>query len=163
MFRTLANSLQVHFRCAQPSDCVAVKRFLVAVREEYGISDQPHYDEDLKSAAGSYHGRGGFLIVIENKKEICGTFALCPHDVKTCEFQKIYLSRELRGRGIGTLIMKYLMKCARSFGYERVLLDVNFRFRGAARIYRRLGFRKVKSPKDRKYCSQDYLLEYRFR
>ena len=50
---------------------------------------------------------------------------------------------ELRGRGIGTALMRHLLGLGRSQGYARTELDVAFTNPAGERLYRRLGYEVV--------------------
>ena len=50
---------------------------------------------------------------------------------------------ELRGRGIGVSLVRYLLELGQSQGYARTELDVAFTNPAAERLYRRLGYEVV--------------------
>jgi ribosomal protein S18 acetylase RimI-like enzyme len=47
---------------------------------------------------------------------------------------------EMRGRGVGTMLLQYLIRYARESGYNTLRLDVIDTNAGARRLYERLGF-----------------------
>jgi ribosomal protein S18 acetylase RimI-like enzyme len=65
--------------------------------------------------------------------------AAMPHDVRVVE---IMVRPELRGRGIGTAVIRQIQAMARDAD-KPVRLSVNVTNRGAIRLYQRLGFRGI--------------------
>jgi predicted GNAT family N-acyltransferase len=54
--------------------------------------------------------------------------------------QKRIYTIEMRGRGVGTMLLQYLIRYARESGYNTLRLDVIDTNAGARRLYERLGF-----------------------
>jgi GNAT superfamily N-acetyltransferase len=56
------------------------------------------------------------------------------------EVKRIYASPAVRGRGIGTAIMSRLIKDARAFGFDEIVLDTGPFMTSAHRLYEAAGF-----------------------
>lgn len=68
----------------------------------------------------------------------CGmTHALNAQDA---EIKRVFVRPEARGTGAGQALSQALVDQARVDGYSRVLLDTAAAFKGAQRLYERLGF-----------------------
>ncbi|MBZ9570160.1 GNAT family N-acetyltransferase [Methanobrevibacter sp. TMH8] len=69
-----------------------------------------------------------------------------------------------RGKGLGTQIIKKVIKKAKEKGYKRVVLDTDLRNTGAAKLYESIGFKKFDEKcakllkKDRGMCNMEYIL-----
>lgn len=69
-----------------------------------------------------------------------------------------------RGKGLGTKIIKKVIKKAKEKGFKRVVLDTDLRNTGAAKLYESIGFRKFDEKcakflkKDRGMCNMEYIL-----
>lgn len=81
----------------------------------------------------------------ENDIEFCGTIQGVATDAYTGGIQNVGVTPEHRGIGLGGALV---MQAARGFqnaGMDRVQLEVTARNADAIRLYRRLGFRTVKT------------------
>jgi ribosomal protein S18 acetylase RimI-like enzyme len=59
--------------------------------------------------------------------------------------QNLGITPEYRGRGLGTLLLLQALNGFRNAGLNRALLEVTAQNEGAIRLYRRLGFRRLKT------------------
>jgi ribosomal protein S18 acetylase RimI-like enzyme len=57
------------------------------------------------------------------------------------EIQDVYVTEELRGRGIGTELSRAAERLAAERGYERISISASIANAGALRLYRHLGYR----------------------
>ena len=64
----------------------------------------------------------------------------------TCELQKMYVKKELRGMGLGEDLLKMAIKTARSFGYRSCYLETMTYMEKALKLYRRYGFVPLQHP-----------------
>ena len=55
---------------------------------------------------------------------------------------EIAIDSKLRGQGIGRKVIGDVIDYARRKGYKRVIIDADFRNKGAKRLYEKIGFRK---------------------
>lgn len=77
---------------------------------------------------------------------------------------ELAIDEKKRGKGLGTAVLKEIIKKAKDKNFKRVVLDVNFNNEGAFKLYRSLGFkvfnkRKVKLfNKERGMNNMEYIL-----
>jgi ribosomal protein S18 acetylase RimI-like enzyme len=74
--------------------------------------------------------------------DILDYFVLCdvgPGDLYLAEFA---IDESLRGQGLGRIVLDELIGWAKSSGINRILLDADFRNKGAKRIYEKMGFKE---------------------
>ncbi len=63
----------------------------------------------------------------------------------TAKIDKLYARHDLRGRGLGTELLRHIEHEARSMGYSRLVLQVNKNNVSAIGAYRKNGFEVVES------------------
>ena len=98
---------------------------------------------------GSDDGPFGFLS--------CG-----PRDGPGYPLRKVYLAAEVRGLGLGRLMVERVLEHAERAGAEVVRLTVNRRNAGPVAVYRRLGFRvvdEVDVPIGEGFVMDDFVME----
>lgn len=77
--------------------------------------------------------------------EYCGTIQGVRKRKKLGAVQNVGVVRGHRGHGLGTCLLRSALEGFRDAGYQRVHLEVTAKNVGALRLYRRLGFRRVKT------------------
>lgn len=98
-------------------------------------------------------GRSGFLPVStwllrhdeDDEDEFCGTIQAIHLRDDLGAVQNVGIVPEHRGRGLGTLLLRQAMVGFRQVGLQRASLEVTAKNLGAVRLYRRLGFRQVRT------------------
>ncbi len=68
---------------------------------------------------------------------------MAPPEKDALFIQKVGVSPELRGKGVGTALLNEQIRRARDRGFRRCVLDVAATNPGAQRLYERMGFRVV--------------------
>ena len=113
---------------------------------------QADFDNGVKFRLLDYQGRHiGFFAFFE-----------CGDDRTTIKLDKLYLHREFHGKGIGSLVLDHLTKCAADAGYAKIKLNVNKANAKAIRSYSRNGFKKKESRKidiGNGFFMDDYIME----
>jgi len=77
--------------------------------------------------------------------EYCGTIQGVRKRKDVGAVQNVGIAPEHRGCGLGTYLLRRALEGFRDAGYRRVNLEVTAKNLGAQRLYRRLGFRRVKT------------------
>jgi GNAT superfamily N-acetyltransferase len=82
---------------------------------------------------------GSFLVGYEEGVAICcgGIKRL---DVEACEFKRMYVIPEQRGRGVARILLTALEDRARQLGYTIARLDTGPKQQGAQRLYESAGY-----------------------
>lgn len=62
------------------------------------------------------------------------------------ELQKLYLSEDLKGRGLGRELFKLVEREAASLGYQKAYIETHTNFEVAVQMYDRYGYRKIERP-----------------
>ena len=112
--------------------------------------------------------RGGTILFALLDEKVAGTCALIKHTEGMMELAKMGVTAEAQGHGVGTALAEAIIKRARKAGAKEVYLHTSPVLKKACRLYRRLGFRKIKrSPvpgddaKRYKRCSIAMVLKLR--
>lgn len=128
----------------EPIDGEAGRRLMAAFHEDVtriypdwtpttGPSVDPH---ELEPPDGE------FLVIYVNGEAVgCGGFKRL--DRRTAEIKRMFVSAELRGRGLGRSILERLEHDARRAGYETVRLDTGDKQPEALHIYQSAGYREI--------------------
>ena len=64
----------------------------------------------------------------------------------TCELVKLYLSPEVRGKGIGKALMERCIDAAKKAGYKKVYLETMPELIAAIQMYEQFGFTYLSGP-----------------
>jgi GNAT superfamily N-acetyltransferase len=86
---------------------------------------------------GPPHGR--FIVGYENGLAVC-CGAIKRLQPLICEFKRMYVVPEARGRGVGRLLLGELERRARALGYRSARLDTDARQVAAVHLYESAGF-----------------------
>ena len=78
-----------------------------------------------------------------DQETVVGTVALKKIDEKTVELKSLYLHKDYRGKGLGSLLMSVSVNEAKSRGYKRIVLDSMLKYEEAIRLYEKFGFEKI--------------------
>lgn len=116
----------------------------------------------LDSPETSIIGKGGYIAIAARGEEVLGTCALIKLDETSFELAKMAVSAAARGHGIGWMLGNAVVNKAREFGATRIYLESNTVLEPAMRLYRRLGFKRIRaqpSPYQRCNVHMELLLE----
>lgn len=83
---------------------------------------------------------------------VVGTVALKRLDAHTSELKALYLSRELRGRGLGRQLLECAVNSATELGYTSIVLDSMSSYTDALRLYEKVGFEYIDRYNDNQYA-----------
>ncbi len=115
-----------------------------AVGLGYSINDA---ENDDMYAAYAQDGSEFYVVELNDKVRGCGGFApLSGGDKETCELRKMYFRSELRGLGVGTLLLKLCLERAAKAGYRSCYLESLDSMKQAQRLYGKYGFTKLDGP-----------------
>lgn len=103
------------------------------------------YPEDdyarLMETLGQKHARPrGIILLAELDGAPVGCGMTHPLNGDDAEVKRVFVRAAARGTGAGQKLSQALVDQARADGYARVLLDTSADFKGAQRLYERLGF-----------------------
>jgi ribosomal protein S18 acetylase RimI-like enzyme len=74
---------------------------------------------------------------------VAGCVALRRLDTERCEAKRLYVRAEFRGRGLGRVLLDWVIMEARSADYREMLCDTMPVMAQALKMYDRLGFERT--------------------
>ncbi len=136
---------QFVIRQADNKDTYYIKEVVFTVLREYGLTpDETGRDRDLSDIERFYtENNGVFSVVINVENEIVGTFGLYSIDRNICELRKMYLRKDLRGKGIGNFMLKSAISIAIEKGFRKIFLETISPLKEAIALYKKYGFVEV--------------------
>jgi len=138
----------IQIRLIEPDDVPALLTIIADTRAEYGIGER---GVDLLEPADralyhTYQRRRSLYFVAIEANEVVGGAGVAPltgADPLTCELQRMYLRRDVRGRGIGRALLEECVKAAKQLLYVRCYLETVTAMQPALEFYERHGFRDL--------------------
>jgi len=137
-------------RLLEPADVPPLLTIIADSRAEYGIGDRgvELLEPADRALFETYQRQRSLYFVALSGGEIVGGAGVAPlagADPLTCELQRMYLRRDVRGRGIGNALLEHCLKAARQFLYVRCYLETVTQMHEALEFYGRHGFRDLTS------------------
>lgn len=120
------------------------------LRDQKVISDgtEPIDDEDLRKIPQIYSGRGRFWVAIKDSKVI-GTIAIREMEESIARLNRMFVSTEHHGTGIGQSLLNQTLSFAKQQGFKEVTLNTHPLMKRAHNFYEKNGFQKTGEDKDR--------------
>jgi GNAT superfamily N-acetyltransferase len=117
--------------------------------ELLGMYPEPGATHFVVGAEEVSEGNGAFLVVRQGQTPVgCGAIRLLTPD--TAELKRMYTAPEVRGTGLGRLLVAALEAEARALGVKRLVLETGVRQHAALALYRNTGFAPI--PLYGEYC-----------
>jgi putative acetyltransferase len=92
-------------------------------------------------------GSGYFIAEMEGTTAGgAGIFPSTGLSANTCELVKMYLKPEVRGMGLGKLLIDQCLRFAQTAGYQHVYIESMPELKKALSIYEKFGFRYLDGP-----------------
>lgn len=125
--------------------CWEYRDYLVNFDPKHRPMMETFYPEDayvaLMHDLPQKHARPrGVILLAELDGRPVGCGMTHPLNDQDAEIKRVFIRAEARGTGAGQALSQALIDQARADGYARVLLDTSADFKGAQRLYERLGF-----------------------
>lgn len=157
----MSADFEIFIRPATNDDCAGVQKLVFGVLGEYGLTAETGgTDADIADIEAHYIKRGGAFEVVEDASgNLLGTIGLYPLDAETVELRKMYFAPELRGRGVGKLMLERMIEKARALGFKRIFLETASVLKEAAALYEKYGFKPTTDGIHSARCDAAYFLE----
>jgi len=129
-------------RDARSDEVDAMRRLLRDYERSIGVDlCFQDFEKELEELPGDYVAvtKGAFLVV-DNGDDLVGCVALRAFSAESCEMKRLYVDPSARGSGLGRQLVESVLDRARSFGYEKMLLDTLPSMQTAQALYREIGF-----------------------
>jgi GNAT superfamily N-acetyltransferase len=106
-----------------------------------------NFDAELRELPGDYAVPHGALLLVRVGGVAAGCCALRPLPgadyANASEMKRLFVRAEFRGLGLGRQLSEAILDCARSAGYDSVLLDTLDDMESARALYQELGFVEI--------------------
>ncbi|WEV43341.1 GNAT family N-acetyltransferase [Lactobacillus sp. ESL0684] len=140
----------VQFREIQKQDDAAICTIIKKALEEYhdNLPGTAYYDPELAHLSQFYLAspKRTYLVVTSNGTVIggCGIGETSVQGV--AEVQKLYLSAETRGKGIGKKLLQLCEERAKNLGYHKLYIETLSNMTSALGLYHHVGFKQLEKP-----------------
>jgi putative acetyltransferase len=138
-------------RTIQIQDNEFIAKIIRKVLLEFG-GDKPgtaYHDYDTDHMFEAYQARNEVYYVVEFEGKVvggCGIKALKGNDSGICELQKLYILNDIRGLGVGKILVEKCLEFAVQAGYKKCYLETFPNMMAAINLYLKYGFKRLKSP-----------------
>jgi putative acetyltransferase len=128
------------------SDRLTAADVIYQVLQEYGLSWEPEgADRDVLEVETYYLVTGGEFWVVESQGKIVGTSGYYPvsRTEQAVEIRKMYLLPEVRGKGLGKLLLKELEIAIANRGYRQIWVETASVLQAAVKLYESQGYQSA--------------------
>ena len=133
---------QIELRLFRYEDADAFRRLNEAWIEKYfGLEEADN--EVLGDPVGHIIEPGGQIVIATLGGRAVGCCGLKPMEPGVYEVAKMAVAEDLRGRGIGRIVLVRTIEEARAMGATKLYLETNSRLANAIHLYESLGFERL--------------------
>ena len=141
----------LQIRPVEQADNVKLARVLRAILVEMGVPKvgTAYEDKALDCMCETYADKNAQYFVVEQDGHIlggAGIASLANYEGPVCELQKMYISSELRGQGVGKQLMDRCLEFASKSGFEQVYIETMPYMEAAQKLYKKSGFYYIDGP-----------------
>ncbi|MFN4270620.1 MAG: GNAT family N-acetyltransferase [Thermosynechococcus sp.] len=140
-------------------DRAAVIQLIASVLSEFGLPWQPEgADADVVHVENYYHRRGGQFWVVEQAGEVVGTIGFYPiqRGEAAVEIRKMYLHPRVRGRGLGTFLLRHLEAAIQAAGYRKIWIETASIMTAAVHLYEKSDYQPASGVETQR-CDRVYV------
>jgi len=141
----------VKFRTIQPDDNPALAKIVRDTLAEFGANHPGtvYYDDTTDHLYELFQKPASIYFVAESMDRIVGGAGIYPSAglaPDTTELVKMYLIPEVRGKGIGRLLISRCLEFAKEEGFSKVYIETMPELAQALKLYEKVGFRYLDGP-----------------
>jgi putative acetyltransferase len=142
----------MNYRTIEPKDDLILAEIIRANlrANNLDIPGTVYYDENLNHLSDFYLASNlrSYFVAINNRGNIVGGVGLAELDFMedTAELQKLYLTDEVKGKGISYELMDLVENTAREKGYKQIYLETHTNLATAIHVYERCGYEQIEKP-----------------
>ena len=138
-------------RKIKEEDNLDLQRVLSNVMREFKVPETGTAlaDPELKNMFQAYDvHKSSYFIILKNKTLLggAGISKLKNSNDKICELQKMYFSKEARGKGLGSFMIDLCLEKAIKYGFEKCYIETMHNMNKAQILYLKKGFRYLENP-----------------
>jgi len=137
---------RIIIRDIQLEDNLEIETIIKNVLEDFKVpkTKSSYADPSLKNMYKAYNKNDAHFYIAEINGVIIGGAGIAQldhYDGSVCELQKMYLSPNARGKGIGTLLIDTCLKKAKELEYTQCYLETLPGMKTAQKMYLKYEFR----------------------
>ncbi len=142
----------ITIRKIEPSDNQTIATIIRAALKEFGAdkAGTVYYDESTDHLFELFEQeKMSFYYVVVHHDQILGGAGIFPTEglpKDVCELVKMYLSKNVRGLGLGKMMIEKCMKTAVELGFTKMYLETLPELKNAVHLYEKMGFERLKNP-----------------
>lgn len=104
-----------------------------------------NFDQELREIQTQYSRPDGILILAYDEAKLpIGCFGIRKFEDSICELKRMYLKKEVRGKGIGKKLLKKAIEIGENLTYKHMRLDTLPSMNSAIGLYTKMGFYEIK-------------------
>lgn len=112
------------------------------------IPGTAYFDPEIMHLSSYYAAepkRRAYYVAVDEAGRVLGGAGLAELESLegTAELQKLYLSDEAKGHGLGTRLVGVVERRARELGYEQLYLETHSNLKVAIHLYEKLGYQRI--------------------
>ena len=141
----------IAIRKIEPNDNASLASIIRTSLAEFGANKPGtvYFDNTTDHLFELFQKPGSVYFVAEKDGKVIGGGGIYPSEglpQQTCELVKMYLLLEVRGKGLGKLLIEKCLDFAKGFGYLQVYIETMPELRKAVSIYEKFGFKYLDGP-----------------
>lgn len=120
--------------------------------------------QSFQAMKNQVESQGYYYLAVRNNDGLCGYIGVKPENDDRFFLSKLYLRRDMRGKGIASEMLRRVFAEARNTGKKSVYLTVNKHNNHAVDVYKKTGFSVIKSVVtdiENGFVMDDYVMEYK--
>ena len=145
--------MTITYRPISPADDAALARIVRDNLRAHAL-DVPgtaYFDpelDDLSAFYGAEPERRAYFVAADEQGRTLGGAGLAefPQIPDCAEVQKLYLTDEAKGRGVGRALMQLVEAQARQLGYRKLYLETHSNLKIALHLYETAGYAQIDRP-----------------
>ena len=142
---------RINIRIIQKKDNAALAQLIRKTLKEFGANHPGtvYYDETTDRLFEVFETANSVYYVAELNNEIVGGGGIFPTTGlpnATCELVKMYLYPQVRGIGLGKLLIQKCIDFAKEAGYKNIYLETMPELKQALKTYEKFGFEYMNHP-----------------
>ncbi|MGX1929139.1 GNAT family N-acetyltransferase [Flagellimonas sp. 2504JD4-2] len=128
-----------------PGDNERVAELIREILLEMGVPKvgSAYADKALDDMYETYNVPRAVYYVVEDEGQLIGCAGVAQlenYKGNICELQKMYVSPDARGKGVGAKLISICMEKAKEFGFEQCYLETMPYMKAAQKLYNKQGF-----------------------
>jgi putative acetyltransferase len=133
------------------ADVPALVKIIETARREYGVQNRIHSviePADRELFVTYQNARSSYFVALHGDVVVggAGIAPLAGAGEETCELQRMYLSLQHRGQGVGRVLLSQCLHEAKALGFRVCYAETISEMQRAIRFYESNGFERLSAP-----------------